>query len=498
MTSAIRFEIAFQAYEIQNKKNSYGQIIELAEKYKISTSFLYQLLARLRTLLSFTFSPKEQEKQISKKEIISKMLLLKMVGRSSVSSISQIMKYDGLKYSGVGSISQILLDVGSLLPKVQAVRLDKKKEITVVSDEIFIGTQPILISVEPKSSLILSAELGVNRKKVTWLKHIEDVGSSGDIEIVKMVTDEGTGICSGINENSISWQSDTYHSIAHRLGKWVSVLERRAYKRINLEYERKRMIISAKTQKVINHRRYEYQKAKNKTLEAIEIYEDFTYLYQYIINQMQPFYSNGNIRNKKSSEENIMVALELIKSLQNEKIDIQVTSIEKLVPNLLNYFTEAKTAIKKCKKLGIEDENITLFTLIWRWDKELIKAKKYQRRRKARNELNFYIEYAKDSLGDGYREMKNRIFNQLDNIIQASSMVENINSILRPYLNNSKNQITQKFLNLFMFYHNHRRYKAGKRKGKTPMEIFTDREQKKDWIELLTDFIEKKEPNFFH
>ncbi len=76
-------------------------------------------------------------------------------------------------------------------------------------------------------------------------------------------------------------------------------------------------------------------------------------------------------------------------------------------------------------------------------------------------------------------------------------MVENINSILRPYLNNSKNQINQEFLNLFVFYHNHRRYEAGKRKGKTPMEIFTDRKQEKDWIELLTDFIEKKEPSFF-
>ena len=193
-----------------------------------------------------------------------------------------------------------------------------------------------------------------------------------------------------------------------------------------------------------------------------------------------------------------MVALELIKSLKNEKINIQVTSIEKLLPNLLNYFTEAKIAIKECKDLGIDDENITLFSLIWKWNKELIKAKKEQRRRKAKRELNFYIEYAKDSLGDSYEEMKSKIFNRLDNIIQASSMVENINSILRPYLNNSKNQITQEFLNLFVFYHNHRRYEAGKRKGKTPMEIFKNKNQEKDWIELLTDFIEQKELSFFH
>ena len=36
-----------------------------------------------------------------------------------------------------------------------------------------------------------------------------------------------------------------------------------------------------------------------------------------------------------------------------------------------------------------------------------------------------------------------------------------------------------------MFYHNHRRYKAGKRKGKTPMELLTGRKQQEDWVELL-------------
>ena len=48
-----------------------------------------------------------------------------------------------------------------------------------------------------------------------------------------------------------------------------------------------------------------------------------------------------------------------------------------------------------------------------------------------------------------------------------------------------------------MFYHNHRRYKAGKRRGKTPMEILTGKGQQKDWIELLFELVEEKEPAFF-
>jgi len=61
----------------------------------------------------------------------------------------------------------------------------------------------------------------------------------------------------------------------------------------------------------------------------------------------------------------------------------------------------------------------------------------------------------------------------LDKIIQSSAIVENINSIVRAFLNTSRNKIKPEMLNLLMFYRNRRRYKAGKRKGKTPMELLT-------------------------
>jgi len=42
--------------------------------------------------------------------------------------------------------------------------------------------------------------------------------------------------------------------------------------------------------------------------------------------------------------------------------------------------------------------------------------------------------------------------------------------------------------------YNHRRYKAGKRKGKTPVEVFTGETMKKGWIELLSDVVKEKDP----
>ena len=72
--------------------------------------------------------------------------------------------------------------------------------------------------------------------------------------------------------------------------------------------------------------------------------------------------------------------------------------------------------------------------------------------------------------------------------------MECINSILRPYLNTSKNLATQEMLNLIMHYHNYRRYRDGVRKNKTPMEILTGKEKTKDWLAILLDIIREKKP----
>jgi len=128
-----------------------------------------------------------------------------------------------------------------------------------------------------------------------------------------------------------------------------------------------------------------------------------------------------------------------------------------------------------------------------RLKKPLINAKKTSRRDKAKWERNFYLEYAQDLLSGEFEKIKETIFDELDNIIKASSAIENINSILRFYLDSSRSQPTQEFLNIFVFYHNHRQYKA----GKTPMEIITGKKQEKYWIQLLLDIIEEKKPDFF-
>ena len=113
---------------------------------------------------------------------------------------------------------------------------------------------------------------------------------------------------------------------------------------------------------------------------------------------------------------------------------------------------------------------------------------------KAQEHEQFCLEIAEGLCQEESGEFQKEIYSRLDKIVQSSALVECINSIIRPYLNTTKNHVTQEQLSLMMHYHNHRRYRDGVRKNKTPMEILTGKEQAKDWISILFDIIREKDP----
>jgi hypothetical protein len=491
--------IAYRAIEAKIDRE-WGVITALSKYYEISRTFVYMLRDRLISLTPHIFFPNQKTKADTKKEITETILSYRLEGGMSIGSISTVMKRQELDYSGASTISQSLSAIGALIPSIESIPMDKElKEMTVLLDEIFIGSQPILITVEPISSAILNIELADNRKGETWEKHIKHLTDNRNIEIINAVTDEGSGILLGVKNSlpNAHRQPDTFHTLSHRLGIWVHRLESKAYAAIESEYKKEVVCLNRKTVDSFEKKEKCYQEACAKTIKAIGLYENFKYFYTHAIRQLNPFRSNGELRDMTKAKEEIEMALELIETLEQQKINKEILGIKKILPHLLDYFNDAKKAIKNCRGLGINDETIRILSLEWQWNKALIKAKNQERRRKAKEKFTHYSLLAKQMLWEDYEKVKEKVFNELNTIIQASSMVENINSLLRPYLDRSKNQVTQEFLNLFAFYHNHRIYKRGKRAGKTPMEILIGEEQDRDWIELLIERVESKEVNFF-
>ena len=89
-------------------------------------------------------------------------------------------------------------------------------------------------------------------------------------------------------------------------------------------------------------------------------------------------------------------------------------------------------------------------------------------------------------VGPRYDELENEVLLILETTHRCSSMVENLNSRLRPYLDERK-IITQKILSLIQFYLNHKPFMRSKHENfidKTPAEIMTGKPHK-PWLEML-------------
>ena len=94
-------------------------------------------------------------------------------------------------------------------------------------------------------------------------------------------------------------------------------------------------------------------------------------------------------------------------------------------------------------------------------------------KRSHQHERQQWLAVAEGLLDHQFAPFKALVFEKLDAIVPASSLVEMVNAFIRPSLNSSKGHITQETVNLIMFDHNHRRYKSGKRQGKAPIELLT-------------------------
>lgn len=488
--------IASRAYLAQ-VQGLWGGITELARQYSVSRTYIYQLLDIFTANTEALLLPKAKPASPSREALEARMLAYRFEGRCSIDAISTLMKRDNLSLSSQGAISERLTQLGQALPNTLPNKSETIQPLVFANDEVYAKSHPILITVDPISSAILRIELSDNRTADQWCQHYEGILENG-YSPKQLTSDAGVGICSAnaLTFADTPWQLDTFHAVAHRLGDWDRRLEKRVESAVNYVIEREEKLASARSDAVIENRLTDYFAANQRAKVARQLHAHFSYLYREIIQQLNTFDEVGNLREQAYAESTIKAALDLMNELDCKTLHKDVTSVRKALPHFLTYFDDAKIAVQHCESLTDNQEALTSLYLAWQWNKAVIKSKKTERKHNAIEQRDFYLEWAMLCVGDKEKgeKLKESVYDQLDHIIQASSMVECINSLLRPYLNSAKNQVTQAFLNLFMFYHNHRRYRAGKRKGKTPLEILTGKEQEEDWVTLLQNELKAIEP----
>jgi hypothetical protein len=459
----------------------YGKMTQIAQDYHISRTFLYQLTWAAKHHLEDLFSGPQHLVEPPQVLLEPWILLLRLEGNCSISSLSSIFKHFDYQPNSVGYLSEFLRDYGRCVPSTLSI--PHQKGVFYLSDEIFAIRAPILVTIEAQSTAILKIELASDRSAETWKAHFDDLGDHL-FHSIGMASDRGVGLTAGYRAACQEgfWVCDQFHEFQDLFTR-CHQLERKAYGAIGKELKAAETFAKAKSEANLQRRLEQYDQTHRTCEHAIERYDQLDLLLSMLSEALHLCSDSGRLRTAEGVRSDLTLILSLLEEIEDEQLPKLLKPIRCHMDDILVPFRQVELIHAELLDL-MPEPMVDALALAWHHDhlsyQSHGKKKHYHRR-----ECDYWLTFSEGLLDGQFDEFKALVFEKLDSIVKASSLVEMVNSLIRPYLNSSKGQITQETLNLIMFYHNHRRYKGGRRQGKAPIELLTGEALQGDWVDLL-------------
>ena len=470
----------------------YGARTALAQQYKISRTFLYQMLLAANLCLNELFSDyKEIKLPPNLLSLDFAIILLRLEGNVSISGISEILRMQGYPNDSTGMISQRIKDFGGRIPNT--LNLSKPITLFYLSDELYAAGWPILVTIDPVSTAILKIELATNCQANTWENHFQALEKNG-LFAKGLASDRGVGIVQGYQKihQDIVWCSDHFHEF-RGLMQLLKTLEKEAYDAIEKEASRQCVFDNARSQSNKEKRGLQLEAAKVNCEQKINNYQPVQDVLDMLFPSLYFFdLKTGEHRKKTEVKEDLLIMMDLLDELKLVKLQTQTKAIRRHIDDICVCYQQVEDIYKQLSK-NISEENLKFIGLAWQHDHQS-HQRKGELKHYHQEERDFRLEVVEPLLGDKAQELIIEAFEELNGMVRTSSLIEMVNSQIRPFLNECKGQISQEHLNLIMFYHNHRRYKSGKRKNKAPIELLTKTKLEKNWLELLFETIAQTQP----
>jgi len=426
----------------------YGKMTQIAQAYQISRTFLYQLLLMANLQLETLFSDEKLLFQKDHRHLDQLLLLLRLEGNCSLLSISSILKALEYHPNSLGSLSQFFHNAGQALPST--LLMPSKKLVFYLSDEIFAIHVPILVTIDARSTTILNIELASDRSAETWKAHFEALEDHHFFSL-GMASDRGKGVVAGYQAacDMAWWVADYFHEFRD-LFEVRHQLERKAYAAMNKEYEAARTFANAKSEANLHKRLQQYETAHRACEQVITLYDQLDVLLHLLRDALHICSPHGKRRTQENVRSELALLFDMIEALDGAALTHALKPIRKHLDDLLVPFQHVEVIAAELRAV-VPHDAVDFLVLAWHQDhlsyQSGSKPKRYHQR-----ERDFCLACAEGLLSDAFDTLKVLVFDKLDSIVRASSLVEMVNSLMRPYLNSCKGQITQETLNLIMFY----------------------------------------------
>lgn len=472
-------------------RGSYGMITGLAQELGTSRKFVYGLADKVRRAVVEAVKPLPPGPKpvartlaVDQRQLDRAIVTLAMVGRMAERPIAACLGEVYQVEPSLGYIDGVLAKASQAAEQFNRERVLALSEVQAEGDELFACGQPHLVVVEHSSLLILALERPERCDEKSWRHTLEEMRQRG-VGLARVASDGGKALGAAIAQLAgVEQQLDRWHGL-RQVGRVLRWLEQAAYKAMGKEEELakkvKRGMDPAHPMGGYVHARY--QEARKETEKEIDRYEAMRLLRVWVREALEAIeLRTGRVRSRAECLADLKAATELMRELGIAAAKKLADYLDKAGPGLLTYVDRlAAPMTRLAQELG--EKPVRLLCREWLLGRRLAKAKGGEK--PARQEAYLRARLlALLQCGQAYPEARAEVTAMLESVMKGSSLVECVNSWLRPYADLMKG-LGDRFLPLFVLYRNAHVFQRGKRARLSPFQLAGIETPEGDWLDWL-------------
>jgi hypothetical protein len=203
---------------------------------------------------------------------------------------------------------------------------------------------------------------------------------------------------------------------------------------------------------------------------------------------LEPFDETGALPELAQRQAEIACVLALFKTLGHAPL---TEAVESFAHGLTGYWGYYERLAVGYETLCTQPPRVAVAALAcgWQRERQATNSKEYGARQRLQAAAQAAYDEAARLAPTDAAARQDAVREALSAEVRSSSLIENVNSALRPLLDTSRGQVRQETLALFAWVHNHRPFTRGQRAGRAPLEILTGQPLEQHWLDELLSLV---------
>jgi len=485
---------------LPRNQRPWGMVTWMSDTFLLSRPSLYALAKRVKQrLLSEVESPalpapKKQSPtlEITPERIARTILTTSLPGKTAIRPLRYVLNEAFDQTRSIGWISELLTASGHKARHIlDSIDTSPLGTVIVARDETFFQGKPLLLIIDPVSTVILFAEVTTDRKADTWGAALLIAQEHG-VTIGGLVEDMARMYHKSLKEAEldVKVQKDVWH-IERDGGKVLRALERSAFAATKQVLKLEKLLLKQWDDSLFDEK---YISAVTEEERCYDQHADFAEWLSHLYDALELVdWRSGEIRDREINEWLLDETLAAMNDIESAPIRKWVKTLRNHQPELLTSLDWLEASLPPYRQqlsevMPVEQQEsfMRIVARYWRLQQASINghASFRQQLEEAKADLQSIIGNVVQR-----QQLADKLLNLFDAACRTSSMLEGVNGLLKQFLHNHKAfrspETLQLYLNLFVLWHNMRIFERGKRQGKSPYQLAGIDSGGDDWLALL-------------